>query len=70
MHGRWTFRRPTYTPEGERRWVRGKTDYALVRARDWRRVRSCCRVAMRHNDSDYQALVLRVESDPAGGEAL
>ena len=41
VRGRWTFRRPTYTPEGERRWVRGKPDYALVRARDRRRVRSC-----------------------------
>ena len=41
VRGRWTFRRPTYTPEGDRRWVRGKLDYALVRARDRRRVRSC-----------------------------
>ena len=41
MHGRWTFRLPNYTLEGERRWICGKPDYALVKARDRRRVRSC-----------------------------
>merc|ERR1711966_529919 len=66
VRGRWTFRRPTYTPEGDRRWVRSKPNYALVRARDRRRVRSCRWVAMRHHDSDHRALILRVEADPAG----
>ena len=46
--------------------VRGKPDYALMRARDQRRVRSCHWVAMRHHDIDHRALVLRVELDPAG----
>ena len=31
VRGWWTFRRPTYTPEGERRWVRGKPDYRSCR---------------------------------------
>ena len=61
VRGCWTFRRPTYTPEGERRWVRSKLDYALVRARDQRRVRSCRWVAMRHHDSDHRTLVMRVD---------
>ena len=46
--------------------MRGKPDYALVRALDRRRVRSCYWVAMRHHDSDHRALILRVEADPAG----
>ena len=66
MRGRWTFRRPNYTPEGERRWICGKPNYALVRARDQRRVQSFRWVAMRHHDSDYRALVMRVETDPEG----
>ena len=41
MRGRWTFRRANRTPEGERRWVRGKPDYVLVKERDRQRVRSC-----------------------------
>ena len=66
MHGRWTFRRPNYMPEGERHWIHGKTDYALVKARDRRRVRSCRWVAMQHHNSDHRAFVTRVETDPAG----
>ena len=46
--------------------MRGKPDYTLVRARDWRRVHSCRWVAMRHHDSDHRALVPRVEADLAG----
>ena len=63
---RGTFRRPNYTPEGERRWIRGKPDYALVTARDRRRVRSCRWLLVRHHDSDHRALVLRVETDEKG----
>ena len=65
MHRRWTFRRPNYTPEVERRWIPGKPDYTLVRARDRRRV-SCRWVAMRHHNSDHRALVVRVETELAG----
>ena len=36
VRGRRTFSRPTYTPEGERRWARGKPDYALMRRKDRR----------------------------------
>ena len=50
---RWTFRHPTYTPEGERRWVRGKPNYALVSARDGGLVRSCRWVATRHHNSNH-----------------
>ena len=34
VRGRWTFRRPTYTPEGERQWMRDKPDYTLVQKED------------------------------------
>ena len=63
MHGRWTFLRPTYTSEGERRWIHRKPDYALKRARDRRHVRIFVRVAMQHHNSNYQTLVMRVETD-------
>ena len=46
--------------------MRCKPDYALVRARDRRCVRSCHWAAMRHHESDHRALVMRVESDLAG----
>ena len=41
VRGRWTFHQPSYTPEGGRRWMWGKPDYALMRKEDRKRLRSC-----------------------------
>ena len=66
VRGRWTFRRPRYTPEGEQRWLRSKPDYVLTQEKDRRRLRSCRWLLVRHHDSDHHALVLRIQSNPKG----